>query len=158
MERIEGIFTQVPRSALPGEYEIPAGWFAISYWWVIDHQPKTDEEKKKFQKKLRRMHGRWFRIKNQEQEREIYRILRFSPNLQGSKKKGDGVICLDWPGWIELSDYEDTEKPLGLVLEEVGWWPFPRFVMSHPDPVFRLAGFLGLLSVALGLLSLILAL
>ena len=101
------------------------------------------------------MHGCWFRIKNQE--REIYRILRFSPNLQGSKKKGDGVICLDWPGWIELSNYEETEKPLDLVLEEAGWWRFPQFVMSHPDPMFRLAGFLGLLSVALGLLSLILA-
>lgn len=103
------------------------------------------------------MHGRWFRIRIQE--REIYRILRFAPNLKGSKKRGEGEMFVDWPGWIELSDHEaETERPLDLVLEEAGWWRFPQFVMSHPDPMFRLAGFLGLLSVALGLLSLFLAL
>lgn len=148
MERIEGEFTQVTRSKIPGDFEIPAGWFVISYKLV---ECKKDR---------RLLHGRWFSIKSPNGE--IFRILRFSPHLEpksledGSKTKGE--IILDWPGWVELSGYGEAKEPLDLVLEEAGWWRFPQLVMSHPDPMFRLAGLLGLISVGLGILSLFLAL
>ncbi len=145
MKTIEANFTQVTRSKIPGDFEIPAGWFVISHRWISE----KDER--------RQMHGRWFRIKSPKGE--IFRILRFSPNLEGSKASGEGEMIVDWPGWIELNGMEaETEKQLGLELKEAKWWNFPQLVMSHPDPVYRLSGFLGLLSVGLGLLSLILAL
>jgi len=149
MERIEGEFTQVTRLKIPGHLEIPAGWFVISYHWISEKGER------------RQLHGRWFRIKSPKGK--IFRILRFSPHLDPKSSdalsEAKGEMIVDWPGWIELNGYEgETEKQLGLELKEAQWWNFPQIVLSHPDPVYRLSGFLGLLSVALGLLSLILTL
>lgn len=109
------------------------------------------------EKSSRRLtHGRWFKIKSEEGE--IFRILRFSASLEGSPNSGKGQIVIDWPGWLDLfGRAENVDGPIDLEFSEARWWQFPRLAVSHPDPTIRLSGLLGLLSVALGILSVILA-
>ena len=141
---MDGTFTRISPAEFAEKVGIPAGWFVISHRWMGD-------------KKQRRLsHGKWFKIKSEHTT--IYRILRFSPNLEGGPKQNTGQMVLDWPGWIDLwGRAEDVDRALDLEFTEAKRWEYPKMAMSHPDPTHRLAGELGLLSVFLGLLSVILA-
>ena len=141
---MKGQFTRISPAAFAEKVGILAGWFVISHRWMPE-------------KRHRRLsHGRWFKIKSAE--REVFRILRFSASLGGSPAKGTGEIVMDWPGWLDLfGQAEDVDGPIEVEFTEASWWQFPRLAVSHPDPTIRLSGLLGLLSVALGILSVILA-
>lgn len=141
---MKGNFTRVTPATFAEKVGIPAGWIVISYRWMP----------KKLDRRL--AHGRWFKIKSGEGE--VFRILRFSVNLEGSPASGSGQLVIDWPGWLDLLDHaEDTDGPIELEFSEGRWWQYPRLAISHPDPTIRLSGMLGLLSVALGILSVVLA-
>ena len=141
---MKGVFDRVSPAQFAEKVGIPPAWLVVSWRWM----PGKSER--------RRQHGKWYKIRSPDAA--IYRVLRFSSNLGGGPKQGTGDIVLDWPGWIELSDFaEDTSLRLELELTPVSWWEYPRCAISHPDPTHRLAGELAVLSVALGLLSVLLA-
>jgi hypothetical protein len=143
MEIMKGNFRRVSPSAFAERVGIPAGWFVVSHRWL----PEKSER--------RISHGRWFKIKSEHGE--VFRILRFSPNLEGGPTKGDGEMVLDWPAWLQLFGYADNvDGSLPLELSRAQWWHWPKLAVSHPDPVVRLSGALGLLSLALGIVSLFL--
>jgi len=144
MSEITGVFTRMSPSAFADEEGVPPAWFVISYRWMSE------------KKKRRISHGRWYRISSKYDT--IYRILRFSPILKGSSKKGEGHIVIDWAGWIDLWDRaEDVKEPITLSIEPAKWWQYPLLAIAHPDPTHRLAGELGLVSLAMGILSLALS-
>lgn len=104
----------------------------------------------------RRSHGRWFKIESEKAT--VFRILRFSPNLRMSGADKTGEFVVDWPAWLMLHGYsDDVDPPLKLKFSRAGWWTYPILAVSHPDPVVRLSGGLGMLSFVLGLISLVLA-
>jgi len=140
---MRGVFERVSPATFAQKVGIPAGWFIVSHRCLPDKKTR------------RKAHGRWFRIKSSSGV--IYRILRFSPNLRSPGKK-DGEIVLDWVGWLDLNDRdEEVSTPLDLEISEVPMWCLPFMVRAHPDPSYRLAGTLGLVSVVLGVLSVLFA-
>ncbi len=144
MNGIKGSFYRLSPSIFADKIGIPPAWFVISYRWMSS------------KKKRRISHGQWYRITSEFET--IYRILRFSPNIKGGSKQGEGQIVLDWPGWIDLfGRAEDVDGTIELRIAPARWWEYPKLALAHPDPTHRLAGELGLLSVALGILSIVLA-
>ena|SRR5438034_1136524 len=123
---------------------LPVGWFALSPRW---HPHKQDR---------RRFHGSWFVL--QSEHAKITRILRYSPVLQGAPGAGHGDLVIDWSGWMQLTGYaDDFSEPIDVAfrpatfIEKINAW------YTHPDPTYRLAVGLGVVSLALGVLSLVLA-
>lgn len=143
---INGTFERKHLGALPEKMPIPTGWFVINNNLI----PKKEDRRK--------YHGKWFTIISDH--KKVYRILRFAPNLHGSlndEKHKD--ILLDWVGWIDLCGrHDDVEIPLQLQIRKSNLWE--RFIcagLSHPDPAYSLSTKLALISVLLGLLSVIIA-
>jgi len=124
---------------------VGSGWFSVSHHWVAS-------------KKLRRVcTGHWFRIRSGSAT--IFRVLRFNAALEHDPNLQSGEIVLDYDGWLELSDFaEDTSKRLPVELEEARWYEYLHCIVKHPDPAYRLSGWLGIISVALGVLGIILGL
>jgi hypothetical protein len=106
----------------------------------------------------RAVHGKWFRLEN-EHRQAVFRALRFSPNLQGTREKREGDIVIDWPAWIHLSGQGDEDAEV-LSLRIRPATLMERLVLAgirHPDPTMRLSFGLALLSLGLGLVSLLIA-
>lgn len=140
---MKGTFRRVSPAKFAENIGIPAGWFVISHRWMPEKLHR------------RKAHGAWFKIKSTETH--IFRILRFSPNLEGSLSSDSGEIVLDWVGWIDLfGRVEDVNQGIKLEITKARWRDYPKIAVSHPDPTIRMSGYLGLISVALGLLSLLL--
>jgi hypothetical protein len=145
MEEMQGTFSRKTPSSIAENIELPLGWFVVSWRWIDVKATR------------RRSHGRLYRISSGEQG--VYRILRFSTGLKGGCKQGSGEIAIDWPAWLELNDFaEEIHNELELKLEPAPRWQLWRLAFSHPDPAYRLAGILGVVSVGLGVLSILLAL
>ncbi len=67
-------------------------------------------------------------------------------------------MVIDWPAWLHLSGYADNvDESLVLEFSKARLWHLPKLAVSHPDPVVRLSGALGLLSFVLGVVSVVLA-
>lgn len=124
----------------PGEF--PIGWFAVSHHCIPD-------------KKERRLTtGKWFCIRSEHSK--VYRVLRFFPRLAFNKTDKQGQIIMDYSGWLKLSDFpEDTELALQLSIRRAKKHEYLHCLLSHPEPSFRLAGWLAVISVGLGLIGLI---
>lgn len=119
------------------------GWFVVSHRWVPE------------KKRRRRLYGTWHKI--QSDHATIYRIIRFSPSLKGTEKSQEGEIVLDWGGWLALSDYpEEHATKMQLVITKAKLCELVYAGVKHPDPAFRLASWLALLSIFLGIISVIL--
>ena len=141
---MRGTFKRVSPTACAERISIPIGWMVISHRWM----PEKPER--------RRAHGKWYRIKSNHGT--SYRVLRFSPNLAGAPSHTTGDLVLDWPAWLELNGYaDDVADSLQLEITKARLWQLPQVAASHPDPATRLASMLGLVSVALGILSIVLA-
>ena len=142
---MNGSFTRLSPSSFSENSGVPVGWFVVSWRWIPD------------QSQRRMLHGRLFKIS--QGKRTVYRILRFSARLTGGQSQEAGEIVVDWPAWLELNDFsEKLSDDLILKIEQAPRWELWRLAFSHPEPAYRLAGILGIVSVALGVLSLILAL
>lgn len=137
MEKFNAKFHRKSPSDFAQKIGIPLGWFVVHYNFV----PK---------KKHRRLaHGNWYELKSEHGK--IYRILRFSPSMIYNKKP---EMVLDWVGWLDLyGRAENVDDPLQLSVQRIRVWNIPRAYISHPDPGIRLSAWLGLLSLALGILS-----
>lgn len=144
MGQVRGSFTRRSPSSFAENVGIPVGWFVISWRMVPEKGAR------------RKLHGRLFKISCGD--RKVYRILRFSTHLRGSRGPTNGEVVIDWPAWLELSDFaEESRDDLELLIEPAPRWHLWRLAFSHPDPAYRLAAILGLVSVGLGFLSLFLA-
>jgi len=65
-------------------------------------------------------------------------------------------MVIDWSAWLDLHDrVEDVDQPIELEISPARWWHWPRLAVSHPDPSMRLAGYIAVVSLVLGLVSLI---
>lgn len=141
---MDGAFTRISPAAFADKVGIPIGWVVLSHRWV----PSKAER--------RRSTGRWFRIESEKGA--VYRIVRFSPNLAGSPEQESGQLVIDWSAWLRLSGFEENTKgPLDLKFRKSGWWAFPCWVLTHPDPTIVLSGVISLISLGLGFMSLLLA-
>jgi hypothetical protein len=142
-EPIKGLFTRISPAAFAEKVGIPLGWIVISH----HHMPAKSAR--------RAAHGRWYRISCEGYS--IYRILRFSPNLHYSAS-GENDLVVDWVGWLDLHGRaDDVDGPISLEIATVPQIFTPLMTITHPDPTFRLMGWLALISVALGVLSVVLA-
>lgn len=127
--------------ALPGDTELPIGWVAVHSNLIPSKLVR------------RKTHGSWVKISSNHAT--IFRLLRFSPNLRYSAADNKGSISLDWAGWLQLIGHADeTKAPPQLHIEKTCWWHLPIIAMAHPDLTQRISVGLGVLSFALGLLSL----
>lgn len=87
----------------------------------------------------------------------IFRLVRFSPNLEGSLSAGSGKVVMDWTAWLRLSGFADeTDAALSLKFSRSPWWHFPAWMITHPEPTVALSGVISLISLALGVISLFL--
>ncbi len=143
MTTIKGLFKRIAPASFAEKVGIPLGWVVISH----HHIPEKSDR--------RTAHARWYHISSGGFS--IYRNLRFSPRLHyGTQSESD--IVLDWVGWLDLHGRaDDVDGPLELELTPVPTVLIPLMIVRHPDPTFRMMGWLALLSVALGILSIILA-
>ncbi len=142
-EKIAALFTRVSPAAFAEKVGIPLGWFVISH----RHMPVKSRR--------RIAHGRWYRITCDGYS--IYRILRFSPNLRYDMN-GECEVVLDWVGWLDLHGRADNvDGSISLEIEELPAIFTPLMAITHPDPTYRLMGWLSLISLALGILSIFLA-
>ncbi len=142
---MEALFTRCDSSS-EGKAEITPGWFAVTWRLIPDKSTR------------RKAHGKWHKISNTENGKSEYRILRFKPTLKGSDTKEDYEIAIDWQAWVKLNDYSgDEKKTLNLKIKEIPRWQYLFMANKHPDPVYRVAGSLGLISLLLGIISLIIS-
>lgn len=134
-------FKRVP---LPGQETLPLGWFAISHHLV---NPSSD---------LRRLRNRVYRIKGPNGT--VYRVLRFAASLKAGGTDEPAGIVIDWQGWSELQALDRTSEPkLSLQIRRSNWWGALMGAWKHPEPGYRLSMRIATLSLALGVLSLLLA-
>lgn len=141
---MEGEFDRVSPASFAEKIGIPDGWVVISHRWV----PTMPER--------RRTTGNWFKIESDNGT--VFRVVRFSPNLQGSPATGRGQLVIDWSAWLRLSGFaEDTSTPLKLKFTRSRWWNFWAWMITHPEPTVALSGLISLISLGLGIVSLVLA-
>jgi hypothetical protein len=142
---MKGTFTRISPAAFAEKIGIPEGWFVISHRWL----PQTSAR--------RHAHGRWYQIKSSHCT--VFRVLRFSPNLKGAPGQPTGEIVIDWGAWLDLHDRaEDVDKEIELEFAPANWCHWPRLAVSHPDPSIRLAGYIAVVSLLLGIVSLVISL
>jgi hypothetical protein len=140
---VKGTFSRMSPAAFAQKVGIPPGWCVIAYRWV-----PTKVER-------RRATGHWFKLVSSGGS--TYRILRFSANLKGGPDSPISDIVLDWSAWLELNGYaDDLNKPVELKITRPRWWEMHRLADEHPDPIYRMAARLAVLSVVLGTVSLVL--
>ncbi|HBQ8682557.1 hypothetical protein [Pseudomonas aeruginosa] len=139
---MKGRFERVSPAAFADKIGIPLGWFVISHRWMPE------------KKQRRESHGKWFKLSTSSGV--VYRVLRFSANLRGAPGS-TGDIVLDWPAWLDLfAREENVDGPIEITITPAKWWEYPRLAISHPDPAVRLAGWISIVSLILGALSVVL--
>jgi len=129
------------------------GWFIVAQHWM----PEDNNSVENAYKKDRRIsHGKIFKIKNRANNAVVYRVLRLSANMKGAKSSGQGDIVIDWSAWIELNDFkDDLAEKVDLEISKATLVENFLFVLKHPDQSIALAGKLALLSLFLGVISLV---
>lgn len=148
MDRFEGTFSFVSTGQLSEESQLTLGWFAVSHHWF------SGERDGKSAKKRRRLaYGRWYKILSEDSS--AYRVLRFSPQLEFDDGRR-GQMVVDRVGWLELSG-RPAEEPeeMDLEIRPLKFWERLNPAFFHPDPAYRLASWIALLSLGLGILSLV---
>ena len=122
---------------------LQSGYFVISWRFFNDMEER------------RRSHGKCYEIKSKNAS--IFRALKFDGGLQ-SATENRAEIVLDYIGWLELIGYaDDINRPIQLTIRRARWYHYPKIAISNPDLTFRLSSWVGIISLALGLLSLALA-
>ncbi len=144
--------------------DVPNGWFAVNFSHVTkETDGKHDKDKSKAYRHT--VHGRWFKISSDKGS--VIRVIRFAANNQLAWTSQSGkksisakkVIWVDWQAWIELNGRTGvSDESLDLKFEEVGWWRAALGALGHPDPAVKVSVCLGLLSLALAVVSFVVAL
>lgn len=116
------------------------GWFSIFHEFL----EKPDRKNSR---------GKWFKITSEHGH--CYRVMSMDPTLHKNKEENVDLINIDWDGWLALSSDDDTRADLVLTIEPVRVWDYWRLGWTHPDPAVRTAWVIALISLGLGILSLI---
>lgn len=151
LDTLKDKFHLTHRGALSEDRSIPIGWFAVSPYWF---QSKIEEES--YDERKWKEYGSWWKIKGPEGS--AYRIFRMSPQLKASSEDHHPDIALDWGGRIKLVGRPTDIKSEELELRPVKFLKYIVCMLNHPDPAYQLARMPALISVALGILSIMLAL
>lgn len=137
----EARFERASPASFAEKVGIPLGWVVVHYGHIPD---KADR---------RKAHGEWFELKSDRGT--IYRMLRFSPQVNKGREGRSAKIVIDWIGWIDLHKRdEEVAGAIDLKLRRVPFWKRAWVYLKHPDPAVRLSGWLGWLSIILGVASL----
>lgn len=132
-------FRRVSPAKFSERVELPAGWTVLRF----SHLPEKD--------KRRASHGKWIALTSGGNT--IYRIVRYSVTLPASD------IVLDWAGWIDLQGrVADAPDQIQIAIRSPRPWEFMAIPFKHIDPGYRMSAWLGSISVALGVLSVVLSL
>lgn len=133
-----GTFTRTSPAKFADKVELPAGWTVLRY----------DHLSEKLQR--RATHGKWVAL--QSGQSKIFRILRYSVTLRSED------IVLDWAGWIDLQDRSpDAPDQIQISIRTPRLWENLLIPFMHIDPGYRMSAWLGSISLALGVLSVILS-
>lgn len=138
-------FKRRPPAVLDETIPLPLGWVVLPFRAM---PIKSDR---------RKYHGKWIKIKSDDAT--IYRVLRFSANIKG-KIAGDGAmdILLDWAGWLDLCGrVEDEIQELTLTISNTNIFERIYAGLTHPEPTIKISMKLAIISVALGLTSILMA-
>lgn len=134
----EQTFHRVSPASFADRAELPQGWT------VLRHSHLAQKDRR------RATHGRWVALVSGGNR--IYRIIRYSVNLEQS------ALVLDWAGWIDLQGrVADAPDELPISIRTPHFWEYPIIPFKHVDPGYRMAAWLGTISVALGVLSVIMS-
>lgn len=138
--KLSATFTRKSPAEFAQKIGLPVGWFVLPHRLIESMAER------------RRLHGKWCKLKSENGT--AYRVIRFSPRLKGTNR-GDGAdIVLDWLAWIDLNDRdENVESPLRISIAEARWYEYPWLAVSHPEPSYRLASWIALVSLMLGGIS-----
>jgi hypothetical protein len=134
-----GTFERISPAKLAERVELPVGWTVLRH----DHLPENLQR--------RETHGKWVAIESGQNK--IFRIIRYSASLPKRK------IILDWAGWIDLQGRNaKVYDSIPLKVRSPKILEYPIIPFCHVDPGYRMSAWLGLLSVGLGILSLVISL
>lgn len=127
-------FRRVSPAKFAEKIGLPQGWVVVRHSHVEGKASR------------RAVHGRWVAITSDKGT--IFRIVRFSVNLSTDQ------IVMDWVGWIDLQGRsEDEADQVDLTISTASWCQLATIPFRHIDPGYRLSAWLGLISIALGALS-----
>jgi hypothetical protein len=133
------------RQLVSSESALALGWFALSYHWVGDKEAR------------RRKRNHLYRIESDFGK--TLRTLRYAGNLEYNAEPPSGSIAIDYQGWLELQGLSIPElDTLHLRIRPASLWESLTAPIRHPDPTARQAGWIALVSLALGALSVLIAL
>jgi len=120
------------------------GWFSISHRLVENKYRR------------RPLYGNWFCKK--ANGKTIYRQLKFNPTLKSND--GQEQIALDWLGSIKLNNFnsENETSPIKYEIHQANRLESIYANIYHPDQGLRAAYKLGIVSLILGLISLVISL
>lgn len=132
-------FRRVSPAKFSERVELPAGWTVLRFSHLSDKDQR------------RATHGKWIALTSDQ--KTIYRIVRYSVNLPATD------IVLDWAGWIDLQGRKgDAPEEIAICIRAPCLWEYLIIPFNHIDPGYRMSAWLGTLSVALGVLSVVLSL
>lgn len=130
-------FRRVSPAKFSERVELPAGWAVLRF----SHLPGQETR--------RATHGRWIALTSGGNT--IYRIVRYSITLSARD------IVLDWAGWIDLQGrVADAPEVIPISIRSPRFWEYLIIPFKHIDPGYRMSAWLGTISVALGVLSVVL--
>ena len=133
------VFKRVSPAKFSERVELPSGWTVLRF----SHLGEKDAR--------RATHGKWVALTTGGNT--IYRIVRYSVTLPACD------IVIDWAGWIDLQGrVADAPDKIEITIRTPRLWEYPMIPFKHIDPGYRMSAWLGTISVALGLLSVILSL
>ena len=138
MKIVSNSFERISPANFAEKMGLPLGWIVVRHSHVDT--------------KLRRRatHGKWVAVTSTR--RTIFRIIRYSVNLPADQ------VVMDWVGWIDLQGRTDEEQDkLDLTIATASWYQLLVIPFRHVDPGYRLSAWLGAISVALGVLSVVLS-
>jgi hypothetical protein len=119
---------------------VPVGWFVLPF-------PMIEEKEQR-----RKLHGKWCRLASEKGA--VYRVIRFSPRLKS--KSTTPEIVLDWVAWLELNGRdENVQDPIEISITKANPLQILFAAVHHPEPGYRIASWLALVSVGMGVVSLL---
>lgn len=118
-----------------------SGWFSISHKFI------DMPERKKYR-------GHWFKISSDYGS--CFRVLRMDMLIHKDKADNVDFIHIDWDGWLALTPDQKSKTDLDLTIKPIKIWDYWRLGSSHPDPAVRIAWVIALISLVLGVISVLL--
>lgn len=79
------------------------------------------------------------------------------PTLKTSRSEDIAQINIDWDGWLNLNHTEKVASELELQIKPVRMWHAFHLGLSHPDPAVQIASKIANISIAVAMISMVIA-